>query len=100
MSGPSVAPSSGVSSSASTAGSSVSAAKPRVNRVGASMSMIVELDDSDREIDLTNFALESDCEQRVNMVQFRGASDCVEEQSTCFPVESCKKHSGFRHVNR
>ena len=85
VSGPSVAPSSGMSSSASTAGSS----KPRVNRVGASVPMIVELDDSDREIDLTIFALESDCEQHVNMVQLRGASDCVEEQSTCFSVESC-----------
>ena len=88
-SGPSAAPSSAVSSSASSAGSSVSTAKPRVNRVGATMPMIVELDDSDREVDLTIFALESDSEQHVNMVQFVGASDCMEEQSTCFAVESC-----------
>ena len=78
-----------MSSSASSAGSSVSTAKPRVNRVGANMPMIVELDDSDREVDLTIFAVESDSEQHVNMVQFVGASDCMEEQSTCFAAESC-----------
>ena len=75
-SGPSVV-SSSASSSASSVGTSVSSAKPKVNRVGAfepHMPMIVELDDSDREIDLTIFALESDCEQTVNMVQFSGCT--------------------------
>ena len=90
-SGPSVV-SSSASSSASSVGTSVSSAKPKINRVGAfepHMPMIVELDDSDREIDLTIFALESDCEQTVNMVQF---SDCTyrdEQSTTCGDSVAC-----------
>ena len=89
-SGPSVAPSSGVSSSASSAGSSVSAAKPRVNRVGANMPMIVELDDSDREVDLTIFALESDSEQHVNVVipVFDMSADDGNDEWTVFQGDS------------